>query len=296
MLTEKDISVLIDFLNSNEVVKFQFDENYQSIYSLEKMNDDLNYQNLVYPYVRLNNYKNTTSRLDIVEKTNNKHLNNLETKLSLKSILYRLAKGDTLIMDKVDLFNQNVRSFCYDLSYGLNAKVTANLYYTYRNNKGINLHFDQHDVLVIQIHGQKKWHIIKNFKEDNVEKINYSTKPNLDSDGVIIETILLEEGDFLIVPKGFWHYTQTTEDQSSLHIAFGLTPPNIHNFLNEYINQKMGSYMQKNIYNLDENKYKSVIEELIIELNKLFGEKNTSVNYSNFIKMYRNQYSKIELI
>ena len=42
MLTEKDISVLIDFLNSNEVVKFQFDENYQSIYSLEKMNDDLN--------------------------------------------------------------------------------------------------------------------------------------------------------------------------------------------------------------------------------------------------------------
>lgn len=58
----------------------------------------------------------------------------------------------------------------------------------------------------------------------------------------------------------------------------------------------MGSYMQKNIYNLDENKYKSVIEELIIELNKLFGEKNTSVNYSNFIKMYRNQYSKIELI
>lgn len=54
--------------------------------------------------------------------------------------------------------------------------------------------------------------------------------------------------------------------------------------------------MQKNIYNLDENKYKSVIEELIIELNKLFGEKNTSVNYSNFIKMYRNQYSKIELI
>ena len=113
MLTEKDISVLIDFLNSNEVVKFQFDENYQSIYSLEKMNDDLNYQNLVYPYVRLNNYKNTTSRLDIIEKTNNKHLNNLETKLSLKSILYRLAKGDTLIMDKVDLFNQNVRSFCY---------------------------------------------------------------------------------------------------------------------------------------------------------------------------------------
>lgn len=81
-----------------------------------------------------------------------------------------------------------------------------------------------------------------------------------------------------------------------MHIAFGLTPPNIHNFLNEYINQKMGSYMQKNIYNLDENKYKSVIEELIIELNKLFGEKNTSVNYSNFIKMYRNQYSKIELI
>ena len=281
MLTEKDISVLIDFLNSNEVVKFQFDENYQSIYSLEKMNDDLNYQNLVYPYVRLNNYKNTTSRLDIIEKTNNKHLNNLETKLSLKSILYRLAKGDTLIMDKVDLFNQNVRSFCYDLSYGLNAKVTANLYYTYRNNKGINLHFDQHDVLVIQIHGQKKWHIIKNFKEDNYQE-RYD-------DGS-------QEGDFLIVPKGFWHYTQTTEDQSSLHIAFGLTPPNIHNFLNEYINQKMGSYMQKNIYNLDENKYKSVIEELIIELNKLFGEKNTSVNYSNFIKMYRNQYSKIELI
>lgn len=76
-----------------------------------KMNSDINFQNLVYPYIRLNNHKNTTSRLDFIEKTNNKHLNNLETKLSLKSILYRLAKGDTLIMDGIDVFSKMLEHF-----------------------------------------------------------------------------------------------------------------------------------------------------------------------------------------
>lgn len=296
MLAEQDLSTLIGLLNDNEVVKFKFDSNYQSIYSLDRMNYDLNFQNLVYPYVRLNNHKNTTSRLDIIEKTNNKHLNNLETKLSLRSILYRLAKGDTLIMDKVDLFNQDVRSFCCALSYGLNAQVTANLYYTYRNNKGINLHFDQHDVLVVQIHGQKKWHVIKNVKEDNVEKINYSTKPNLDSDSVVIETILLEEGEFLFIPKGIWHYTETIAEKSSLHIAFGLIPPNIHDVLNEFIRQKIGKYGQNNVYSLDEKKYQSVVEELISKLNDSIDEKLNSIEFSNFLKIYKNQYTNIELI
>ena len=296
MLVEKDLNKLIRILNVNEIHKFKFEEDYKKIYSLDQMNSDINFQNLVYPYIRLNNHKNTTTRLDFIEKTNNKHLNNLETKLSLKSILYRLAKGDTLIMDGIDVFNQNVRTFSRVLSNGLNAKVSSNLYYTFRDNTGINLHFDQHDVLAIQIHGQKKWHFVRNIIEDASQKIDHSIKPILDSDSVVIETILLEEGEFLFIPKGIWHYTETTAEKSSLHIAFGLIPPNINDVLNEFIRQKIGKYGQKNVYSLDEKKYQSVVEELISKLNDSVDEKLNSIEFSNFLKIYKNQYTNIELI
>ena len=46
------------FCQLNEIHKFKFEEDYKKIYSLDQMNSDINFQNLVYPYIRLNNHKN----------------------------------------------------------------------------------------------------------------------------------------------------------------------------------------------------------------------------------------------
>ena len=71
---------------------------------------------------------------------------------------------------------------------------------------------------------------------------------------------------------------------------------NINDVLNEFIRQKIGKYGQKNVYSLDEKKYQSVVEELISKLNDSVDEKLNSIEFSNFLKIYKNQYTNIELI
>ncbi len=43
-------------------------------------------------------------------------------------------------------------------------------------------------------------------------------------------------------------------------------------------------------------KYQSVVEELISKLNDSVDEKLNSIEFSNFLKIYKNQYTNIELI
>ena len=294
MLNHQDLNSLTELINLRQVGKFTPNLDYQEIFSLEKLNQNLNYQNLIYPYVRLNNYKNTTSKLDLIEKSNNKHLNHLETRLSKKGIIYRLAKGDTLMMDSVDIFDKNVRELTKFLADSFTTQVTSNLYYTFKNNVGINLHFDQHDVLALQVHGKKKWNFVKNIVGDSSNRVDLSQKPVLNSDSVEVYSVDLEEGEFLFIPKGIWHYTETNHEYSSLHLAFGLQPPKKIDLMSFFIKNYFRSIGEENIYSMKQSDLENVFYEFVEKFNS--GKINfDKEDFSKFLIQYRNQYTEIEL-
>ncbi len=294
MLSHQDLKSLTELINLRQVSKFTPNLDCKEIFSLEKLNHNLNYQHLIYPYLRVNNYKNTTSKLDLIESTNNKHLNHLETKLSKKSILYRLAKGDTLMMDSVDIFDASVRALTKFLADSLTAQITSNLYYTFKNNVGINLHFDQHDVLALQVHGKKKWNFVKNIIGDSSSNVDLSQKPILNSDSVEVYSIYLEEGELLFVPKGVWHYTETDNENSSLHLAFGLQPPKKIDLIVFFIKNYLGSIGEENIYSIKPSDFEYVFSEFVEQINN--GKINfDKENLSKFLIQYRNKYTEIEL-
>ena len=294
MLNNNDSDELSNLIVSRKLGKLKVSLDCEEIYSLDKLNYHLNYQNLIYPYVRLNNHKNTTSRLDLIERTNNKHLNHLETRLSKKGILYRLAKGDTLMIDSVDVFESNVRLLAKFLSNLLNAQVTSNLYYTFKNNVGINLHFDQHDVLALQVYGRKKWNFVKNIMEDTSNRIDLSLKPILDSKSVEVESVYLEEGEFLFIPKGMWHYTETDSENSSLHIAFGLEPPKKIDLINLFLKQYLGSSCEENVYSMKLDDFEEIVSNMIKKINIDDIKINEKI-IADFLKQYINKYVEIEL-
>jgi ribosomal protein L16 Arg81 hydroxylase len=294
MLNHQDYNSLKEIIDLRRVGKFMPSFDCKNIFSLGKLNYNLNYQNLIYPYLRVNNYKNTTSKLDLIESTNNKHLNHLETKLSKKSILYRLAKGDTLMMDSVDVFDENVRALAKFLADSLTAQVTSNLYYTFKNNVGINLHFDQHDVLALQIHGKKKWNFVRNIIGDTSNSVDLSQKPILNSDLVEVYSIDLKEGEFLFVPKGVWHFTETDNENSSLHLAFGLQPPKKIDLIVFFIKSYLGAIGEDNIYSVKPTDLEKIFSEFVVQLN------NEKINFdkddlSKFLTKYGNKYTEIEL-
>lgn len=90
----------------------------------------------------------------------------------------------------------------------LNLPVQINLYVTPGGNQGLGAHVDPHDVLVLQIQGEKNWDI-------------YSQDPASGPDPI---QITLKQGSWLYLPKGTRHEVQNRSPLESVHFTIGFHP------------------------------------------------------------------------
>ena len=127
------------------------------------------------------------------------------------------ADGYTIIVELEKLWRP-VSIFCRRMDELLHHKATAELYLTPAGAQGFDLHFDHHEVFVLQIAGSKRWQVYAPVTPSPVteERISASamTAPPL------IETTV-HAGDLLYIPRGCPHQGVTT-DEYSLHITFGV--------------------------------------------------------------------------
>lgn len=129
-----------------------------------------------------------------------------------KSIIFSQLNLDVPILTK--LVNKLAKKFkCY---------VGVNGYFTPKGNKTFPRHFDHHDVFIFQVSGTKSWKVF-DYDASEADKL----KP-------IIE-VVLEPGDFIFIPAGFYHEARTNKD-SSFHLTFGLHDVPIHQ-LRSWVNQ-----------------------------------------------------------
>lgn len=128
-----------------------------------------------------------------------------------------LDEGATLVADDLGETNPRLALVMRALRAVFGVPTQANAYATYRPLKGFGLHWDDHDVLVIQTEGRKHWTIyrpdrnwplFKDFQDLNTPptEIHWS--------GV------LERGEALYVPRGWWHDVVAI-DEPSLHVTIG---------------------------------------------------------------------------
>jgi len=73
---------------------------------------------------------------------------------------YKLyADGYTIVVNGLEWRSQPVRQLCRFLEAELSHPVGVNAYATPRESQGFSVHFDDHDVLILQIEGTKHWEI-----------------------------------------------------------------------------------------------------------------------------------------
>lgn len=115
------------------------------------------------------------------------------------------------------------------------ASVGANLYLTPINAQGLALHYDDHCVLVYQVHGHKHWSI---YSPEHVLPRLYDNRYPVQQTLSPIAQFVVDEGDWLYIPRGFAHQAYTcshcpvktelaesegTENEDfSLHLTFGV--------------------------------------------------------------------------
>ncbi len=201
---------------------------FSDIFSIDDFNDILNSNQLLYPKVRVTNHRNSIHKYNLIEDKS-LYENNINNLLDKKKVLLALAKGGTLIFDSIQQHSLKLESFIDQLADEMNTKINANFYYTAKNTTGVNIHFDRHDVLAIQVNGCKRWY----FKEDKHQlskSIRNQKVPHVNKHRNGWTSVLLEQGDAFYCPRGTWHFTETEGDNSS-HIAIGIYPATLKKWL-----------------------------------------------------------------
>ncbi len=107
------------------------------------------------------------------------------------------------------------------LERALSCAVTTNVYLTPAGAQAYPLHYDTHDFFALQLHGKKQWRLYE--AKQRIKPIRELVPLAQDAfqPGSLIETLELEAGDLLYVPRGHPH-DAVSNDGTSLHLTIGL--------------------------------------------------------------------------
>ena len=100
----------------------------------------------------------------------------------------------------------------------LGCRAQANLYLSPPGAAAFAPHYDTHDVLVLQAHGEKEWTL---FEGPAPVPSTRRFDPDVDRCGRAVETFTLAAGDVCYVPRGLMHRAAATTG-ASLHVTVGL--------------------------------------------------------------------------
>jgi hypothetical protein len=121
-----------------------------------------------------------------------------------------------MIMDGM----QEVAPAIFDLTasfeQALSCTCAANLYAGWRTQRGFNVHWDAHEVFVLQLGGRKRWQVFAPTRTDPLaDDIETAQPPKAPP----IWEGILGDGDVLYLPRGFWHVAYPL-DEPSLHMTW----------------------------------------------------------------------------
>jgi hypothetical protein len=135
-------------------------------------------------------------------------------------VLAEWEAGATIVLQALHLNWFPLAVFCRLLEDALGHAVQVNAYYTPRGSQGFAVHHDTHDVLVLQVAGEKRWRVYEPLLELPLKHQRYAT--TLGEHGEPTNDLVLRPGDTLYLPRGWLHDAETSATDS-LHLTIGIT-------------------------------------------------------------------------
>jgi ribosomal protein L16 Arg81 hydroxylase len=130
----------------------------------------------------------------------------------------QLRDGYTLIVDAVDDMADGVMQLAEDFERVLHESVQVNMYAGWREMQGFHRHCDTHDVVILQVFGKKYWRV---YEGGRPHPLKDDIAPNEEAPSKIVWEGLLEDGDALYIPRGWWHEASGV-GEVTLHLTFGI--------------------------------------------------------------------------
>ncbi len=127
--------------------------------------------------------------------------------------------GATIVLQALHINWLPLAVFCRQLEEAIGLSVQANSYYTPSGSQGFGVHHDTHDVLVLQVAGDKRWLLYDPLLALPLKHQRYAK--SLGEHGEPTDDLVLRAGDTLYLPRGWLHQAETSETDS-LHLTIGI--------------------------------------------------------------------------
>jgi ribosomal protein L16 Arg81 hydroxylase len=136
-----------------------------------------------------------------------------------------LETGATLVLNSVEVHSVAARRLSEEVGQFSGFPACSNAYLSFGGEGSFGAHWDTHDVVVLQLVGRKHWRVgAPTFPlplPTHTSRDSGQAAPRLSA-----LDVLLEAGDVLYLPRGWWHEV-TPLSEPSLHLSVGIYVPSV---------------------------------------------------------------------
>ena len=143
-------------------------------------------------------------------------------------------QGATIVLSQAHDKIPSLADFRRTTQAALQLRCQTNVYLSAPGEQGFNAHYDSHDVFILQVTGSKTFNFYGGgtelpYAHDGFEAARHPC-------GDLQQSILIEAGDTLYIPRGVMH-DAVASDCSSLHITLGVYAVTMRDVMMEMVQQ-----------------------------------------------------------
>lgn len=190
-------------------------DKFSHLFPWQRLNEALEQHRLDFPRVRLTRDGERLPAGTYISHTNRRQKR--VPRLRYDKLTQELNNGATLVLDAVDELDQSLRALAEALELFFHERIQINAYAGWRTSRGFDLHWDDHDVFILQVTGRKQWMIHGMTLAYPLAGDPKEPKPTAPP----LWDHILEAGDVLYIPRGFWHVAYPL-NEPTLHLTVGV--------------------------------------------------------------------------
>jgi ribosomal protein L16 Arg81 hydroxylase len=166
------------------------------------------------------------------------HYRRSDGSLDVAGIGHDFADGYTIVLESIHRYVRSIASLLHAIEVELNFATQVNAYFTPPESQGFVAHYDEHDVLILQLRGSKIWHLYDGI--DVAPRAALRHEP-VAADALPSPTdVRLKVGDVLYLPGGRVHAAEATSEVS-VHLTVGVLAPTLLLLVTRALNSLSGS-------------------------------------------------------
>jgi cupin superfamily protein len=143
--------------------------------------------------------------------------------VSANQVIDRYRRGDTVVLQGLHHTSPHLARLANNVALALDHPVQVNAYLSPPSARGLDLHFDFHDVFIVQLGGSKRWRVWAPLARmtEPVKGRHAIAGPRLEELGDPLLDLTMRAGDCLYLPRGYPHAAETLDEHSD-HLTIGL--------------------------------------------------------------------------